>query len=212
MGYASGWNDGLSFNNLGRAIGLKGIKPMLDHAGDSIGLNGFDKAGKAHGTNALGGLLVLGGAQAASGFGGMGGSGGVGGAGSSATGGMGGFFESLMGGGQSLTGGAPGFSGGQAAAPIVDASSAASPQTVQGLGSAGGSAGGATDWLSKAGKLSQIGGQTGLLGGGQQEPIQPGQLPQTVDLAGLLSLGGLDEMQQKRLARRGLLEGGYGAA
>jgi len=41
--------------------------------------------------------------------------------------------------------------------------------------------------------------------------MQVPELPQFQDVSGGL-LSGLDEMQRKRMARRGLLEGGYGAA
>lgn len=103
MSYVKRWGDGWDFNNLQRAIGLKGIKPMLDHAGDSIGLGGFNAMGKAHGTNAMGGALIFGGSQA---LGGLGGMSGVGGTGSTATGGLGGFIESMGLGGSSASGGA----------------------------------------------------------------------------------------------------------
>jgi len=215
MGYFSGFNDGFSFNNLGRTIGLKGIKPMLDHAGDSIGLNGFDKAGKAHGTNALGGLLVFGGGQA---LGGLGGFGGAGGAGSSATGGLGGFFEGLTGGtggGSSMSGGLLDFSGGQSAAPIVDASRAASPQTVQGLGAASGGSGGMMSSLTQGLDVAnKAGGLLGGFGGGQQPQQQPMQHAQANPqvFASLMNPTDQVDMEKRRQAQQmavqGLL-GGY---
>lgn len=188
MGYASGWNDGLSFNNLGRAIGLKGVKPMLDHAGDSIGLNGFDKAGKAHGTNALGGLLIFGGSQLAGGLGG---------------------------GGSSLSGGLLDFSGGQAAAPIVDASRAASPQTVQGLGSASGGSGGMMSSLTQGLDVAnKAGGLLGGFGGGQQPQQQPMQHAQANPQVFASLMNPTDQVdierrrQAQQMAVQGLL-GGY---
>ena len=109
--------------------------------------------------------------------------------------------------GASLTGGAVGFSGGQAAAPIVELSTPATQQTISGLSQSGGGGG----LLRNAATLSQIGANSGVLGAQPQAPMQAPQLPQFQDVSGGL-LGGLDEMQQKRLARRGLLEDGYGAA
>lgn len=212
MGYASGWNDGLSFNNLGRAIGLKGIKPMLDHAGDSLGLNGFDKAGKAHGTNALGGLLIFGGAQAAGAMGG--GLGGLGGAGGSA-GAAGG-----AGSAGSMTGGLLNFSGTQAAAPIADASVAATPQTMQGVAPSfgGGAAGGGSfsSYMGDASKLANIGQQSGLLGGQTQKVEQPQMQQQQANPQAFTSA--MTPVQQadtekrlraQQMAVQGLL-GGYG--
>lgn len=202
MGYASGWNDGVSFNNLGRAIGLKGIKPMLDHAGDSIGLGGFEKAGKAHGTNALGGLLIFGGAQAMGGMGGAGGSGG-----------------SLLGGGSGSTGGLLNFSGTQAAAPISNASVAATPQTMQGVApSFGGAAGGGSfsSYMGDASKLANIGQQSGLLGGQTQKVEQPQMQQQQANSQAFTSA--MTPVQQadtekrlraQQMAVQGLL-GGYG--
>lgn len=107
------------------------------------------------------------------------------GAGSAASGGMGGFFEGLM--------GASGSAGSAGSAGAAGAEST----FAQGLGTAG--------------KVATIGQQTGLLGAQPQAPMQAPQLPQFQDVSGGL-LSGLDEMQRKRMARRGLLGDGYGAA
>lgn len=114
----------------------------------------------------------------------------------------------------SLTGGAAGFSGAQAAAPIVDASVAANPQAMQGVtpsfGGAGGSFSGA---LGNAGKLSMIGQQTGLLGG-QHQPIQGAQLNrQAPQFSGLLTQPQDNDAQRRQQYQQyvqGLLGGSYG--
>lgn len=214
MGYASSFNDGFNFNQLGKAIGLRGIKPMRQNFEDSLGLNGLDKAGKAQGGNALGGLLLAGG-TAALGAGGIGGGlGGLGGAGGSA-GAAGG-----AGSAGSMTGGLLNFSGTQAAAPIADASVAATPQTMQGVAPSfgGGAAGGGSfsSYMGDASKLANIGQQLGLLGGQTQKVEQPQMQQQQANSQAFTSA--MTPVQQadtekrlraQQMAVQGLL-GGYG--
>lgn len=192
MGYASSFNDGFNFNQLGQAIGLHGFKPMRQNFENSLGLHGFDKAGKAHGGNALGGLLIFGGTQALGG----------------------------LGGGSGSTGGLLNFSGTQAAAPIADASVAATPQTMQGVAPSfgGGAAGGGSfsSYMGDASKLANIGQQTGLLGG-QPEKVEQPQMQQqqaspqafTSAMTHVQQADTEKRLRAQQMAVQGLL-GGYG--
>ncbi len=195
MSYIKRWGDGWDFNNLQRAVGLKGIKPLLDHAGDSIGLGGFNDMGKAHGTNAMGGALIFGGSQLMSGMGGMGGSGG----------------------GSSLTGGLLDFSGGQAAAPIVDMSSPATASSLQGLNTSAG-AGGSGGMLSSLSQGLDVANKTGgLLGGSggyqqQQQPMQHAQANPQV-FSSLMNPTDQVDVERRRQAQQMAVQGllsGYG--
>ncbi len=192
MSYIKRWGDGWDFNNLQRAAGLKGTKPFLDHWGDSIGLGGFNAMGKAHGTNAMGGALIFGGSQA---LGSMGG----------------------VGGGSSMTGGLLDFSGGQAAAPIVDMSSPASASSLQGLNAGAGAGSGGmmssfSQGLDVANKTSGLLG--GFGGGNQQQQQQPMQHAQSNPQAFSVLMNPTDQVdsekrrQAQQMAVQGLL-GGY---
>lgn len=113
----------------------------------------------------------------------------------------------------SLTGGAASFAGTQAAAPIVDASVAASPQALQGMATAPSASGGFSTALGNAGKLSMIGQQTGLLNP-QHQPIQGAQLNhQAPQFSGLLTQPQDNDAQRRQQYQQyvqGLLGGSYG--
>ncbi len=138
MSYVKSFGAGFDFNDLKDSIGLSGTKPFVRHLENGIGLHGFNGLGKAQGTNALGAALVLGGSAL------LGGGGAGAGAGASA----------------------PGFSGTQAAAPIVDLSTPAVAGGTPGMGSAGRM----VDVAKIASQLSDMGG--GSSGGRRPEQAQ----------------------------------------
>lgn len=70
MSWLSSFGDGFDFKDLGTALGLHGIKGTVNHIENSVGLHGFNGMGKASGTNALGALLIVGGAEAMGAMGG----------------------------------------------------------------------------------------------------------------------------------------------
>lgn len=114
----------------------------------------------------------------------------------------------------SITGGAAGFSGTQAAAPIVDASVAYTPSAASAAPSAAGagSAGSFSSYLGDAGKLATIGKQAGLLD--QAQPVQGAQLNrQAPQFAGLLSQPQDNDAQRRQQYQQyvqGLLGGSNG--
>lgn len=105
------------------------------------------------------------------------------------------------------TGGVLNFAGTQAAAPIANASVAATPEMTAGLGASSGSS------LAGYGKAAMSGLQGAQMANGllssPQAPMQAPQLPQYQDMSGLLNAnqGQIEALQQKRMARRGLLGG-----
>lgn len=114
----------------------------------------------------------------------------------------------------SITGGAAGFSGTQAAAPIVDASVAYTPSAASAAPSAAGagSAGSFSSYLGDAGKLATIGKQAGLLD--QAQPVQGAQLNrQAPQFAGLLTQPQDNDAQRRQQYQQyvqGLLGGSNG--
>lgn len=109
----------------------------------------------------------------------------------------------------SLSAGLLNFSGGQAAAPIVDLSTKAAPETVAAIAGKGG---GFSSGLQAAGQIAGAANQSGMLGGSQPMQAPPAQFQQGQGFAGLLSP--TDQVDLKRrqeaqqLAVQGLL-GGY---
>jgi hypothetical protein len=200
MSYGSEFGGGFSFKDLGRSVGLHGFKPMVRHMEDGIGLHGFNGMGRSAGTNALGGLMVAGGAYAmpsmGAGAGGVG-AGEAGGAAGGAGAGGGGMFSGLSG----------MFGGGSSASSA---------------GGATGGAGGMGGLLSSVNTGMDIAGKTNQMSQGQQ--IQPGQLPQrqAPDLSGLLNADAqqhsainedqMRRIQQQQMVMQGLLGGRNGIA
>ena len=209
MSYGKSWGSGFDFQDLGEAVGLKGLKPMRHHWESTVGLHGFNEAGKAHGANALGAALIFGGSQA---MGAMGG--GAAGAGGGAAGGSGGMFSGLFGGGSGAA--SSGSSGITLGGGVPDFGAE--------MGSTGGDAGGLLAGFEKYAKpVSQglgIGQQIG--GMNQQQPIQPAQLPQRSgpDLSQFIAAEAQrnqameqekqNRLMQQQMALGGLLGGGYG--
>lgn len=116
-----------------------------------------------------------------------------------------------MAGGSSMSGGLLNFGGSQAAAPIVDASTAASPETIAAMKAApAASTGGG--WQT-AGNIAGAVNQSGVLGN-KSQPMQapPAQFQQGQGFAGLLSPTDQVDMEKRRQAQQmavqGLL-GGY---
>lgn len=216
MGYFSSFNDGFNFNQLGQAIGLHGFKPMRQNFENSLGLHGFDKAGKAHGGNALGGLLLVGGSAAL----GAGGLGGLGGAGGGAAGGALGGAEAGastggltlggegMGSGALINDGAVSLGGGATNYGAVDAAGASSPGFFDSLMSGGD----ASKMLSNANKAATLGQQAGLLGGHQQQMQQPQLNKQNPNFAGLLTQPQDNDAQRRQQYQQYVqnIGGGYG--
>lgn len=105
------------------------------------------------------------------------------------------------------TGGLLNFAGTQAAAPIANASVAATPEMTAGLSASSGSS------LAGYGKAAMSGLQGAQMAKGllssPQTPMQAPQLPQYQDMSGLLNAnqGQIEALQQKRMARRGLFGG-----
>ena len=111
----------------------------------------------------------------------------------------------------SLSSGLLNFSGGQAAAPIVDMSTKAAPETVAAIA---GKSGGFASGLQSAGQIAGAMSQAGAFGGGQQQQQQPMQHAQANPqvFSSLLSPTDQVDMEKRRQAQQmavqGLL-GGY---
>lgn len=111
----------------------------------------------------------------------------------------------------SLSSGLLNFSGGQAAAPIVDMSSPATASSLQGLNTSAGAGG--SGWQT-AGQFAGLANQSGLLSGGQQQQQQPMQHAQANPqvFSSLLNPTDQVDMEKRRQAQQmavqGLL-GGY---
>jgi hypothetical protein len=148
MSYIKSFGDGFDFNDLKDALFLSGFKPGIRNMENQIGLHGFNGLGKSHGTGTLALAMLYGGSAA---LGAMGGAGAGAGAGGS----------SLFG-----SSAAPGFSGTQAAAPIVDLSTPASST-------------GVTEGFGQVGKLLGGGGGMQMPDMGQQrrQPTSQSQQP-----------------------------------
>lgn len=109
----------------------------------------------------------------------------------------------------SLSSGLLNFSGGQAAAPIVDLSTKAAPETVAAIA---GKSGGFASGLQSAGQIAGAMSQAGVFDGSQPMQTPPAQFQQGQGFAGLLNPTDQVDMEKRRQAQQmavqGLL-GGY---
>lgn len=109
----------------------------------------------------------------------------------------------------SLSSGLLNFSGGQAAAPIVEMSTKASPGTVAEIAS---KSGGFASGLQSAGQIAGAMSQVGAFGGGQPMQAPPAQFAQGQGFGGLLTQVDQFDPEKRRkdqqMAVQGLL-GGY---
>lgn len=75
--FFDGFKSGFSFNGLGDAVGLHGIKPLKTTIENQFGLHGFHGLGRAQGTGSAALLAYLAGSAALGGLGGSGASAGT---------------------------------------------------------------------------------------------------------------------------------------
>lgn len=70
--FLDGFKSGFSFNGLGDAVGLHGVKPLKTNIENQFGLHGFHGLGRAQGTGSAALLAYLAGSAALGGLGGSG--------------------------------------------------------------------------------------------------------------------------------------------
>lgn len=75
--FFDGFKSGFSFNGLGDAVGLHGVKPLKTNIENQFGLHGFHGLGRAQGMNSAALLAYLAGSTALGGLGGSGASAGT---------------------------------------------------------------------------------------------------------------------------------------